>query len=97
MMKRMAVLVSFGAGYVAGAAAGRERYEQIRGLVLRVKDDPRVQEKAHQAADVVREHAHDAAEKAKEHLPGTGGDDADAENAANAGAEPWPFHATTRY
>ena len=35
-----------------GAQAGRERYEQIMGTVNKVKDDPRVQEKAHQAADL---------------------------------------------
>ena len=39
------------------AKAGRERYEQIRGTFNKVKDDPRVQEKAHQAADFAAEKA----------------------------------------
>lgn len=39
MMKRLIAVTAFGAGYVAGSAAGRERYEQIRALALRVKDD----------------------------------------------------------
>jgi hypothetical protein len=57
MMKRLIALTSFGAGYVLGARAGRERYEQIRSLTMRVKNDPRVQAKAHQAAEVAREQA----------------------------------------
>ena len=40
-----------------GAKAGRERYEQISGTFNKVKDDPRVQEKAHQAADLAKEKA----------------------------------------
>lgn len=54
MIKRLTHLTAFGAGYVLGARAGRERYEQIRALALRIKDDPRVQEKAHEAADAVK-------------------------------------------
>lgn len=54
MIKRLTHLTAFGAGYVLGARAGRERYEQIRKVAMRVKDDPRVQEKAHEAAQVVK-------------------------------------------
>jgi hypothetical protein len=56
-MKKLLVLTSFAAGYVLGAKAGRERYEQIRRVTLRVKNDPRVQETAHSAADKAREQA----------------------------------------
>ena len=56
-MRKFAILTSFTAGYVLGAKAGRERYEQIRRIALRVKDDPRVQETAHSAADKAREQA----------------------------------------
>ena len=56
-MKKLVALTSFAAGYVLGARAGRERYEQIRKLALRIKDDPRVQETAHSAADKAREQA----------------------------------------
>ena len=56
-MKKLMALTSFAAGYVLGARAGRERYEQIRRIALRVKDDPRVQETAHQAADMARAQA----------------------------------------
>jgi len=53
-MKKALALTSFTAGYVLGARAGRERYEQIRKVALRIKDDPRVQEKAHEAAEAVK-------------------------------------------
>jgi hypothetical protein len=56
-MKKLLVLVAGGVGYVLGTKAGRERYEQIKGAANRVKNDPRVQEKAHHAADVAREKA----------------------------------------
>ena len=46
-MKRLLLLAALGVGYVLGARAGRERYEQIMGTVNKVKSDPRVQEKAH--------------------------------------------------
>lgn len=56
-MKKLTMLLAGGVGYVFGTRAGRERYEQIRRLAGRVKDDPRVQEKAHQAADLAKEKA----------------------------------------
>ncbi|MCW2855042.1 MAG: hypothetical protein JWR52_657 [Marmoricola sp.] len=62
MIKRLLVVTSFGAGYVAGAAAGRERYEQIRRIALRIKDDPHVQQALDDAADFAMHHDHSAAE-----------------------------------
>lgn len=56
-MKKLLILVAGGVGYVLGSKAGRERYEQIMGTFKKVKDDPRVQEKAHQAADLAKEKA----------------------------------------
>jgi hypothetical protein len=56
-MKKLVALTSFAAGYVLGAKAGRDRYDQIRRFALRVKDNPRVQETAHSAADKAREQA----------------------------------------
>jgi hypothetical protein len=56
-MRKLVALTSFAAGYVLGAKAGRERYEQIRRVALRVRENPRVQETAHQAADMAREQA----------------------------------------
>jgi hypothetical protein len=56
-MRKLTVLAIGGIGYVLGARAGRERYEQIRGLAEQVRNNPKVQSKAHQAADAAREHA----------------------------------------
>lgn len=42
-MAKLSFLVGFGAGYVLGARAGRERYEQIRRGWENAKDDPRLQ------------------------------------------------------
>ena len=56
-MKKLMLLLAVGAGYVLGTRAGRERYEQMKSMATKVKDDPRVQERAHQAADIAREKA----------------------------------------
>ena len=42
-MAKLSFLAGFGAGYVLGARAGRERYEQIRRAWEHAKDDPRLQ------------------------------------------------------
>jgi hypothetical protein len=62
-MKKLNLLIAFGVGYVLGARAGRERYDQIVGTVDKVRQDPRVQEKAHQAVDAAKEQAPVVADK----------------------------------
>ena len=42
-MAKLSFLAGFGAGYVLGAKAGRDRYEQIRRAWEHAKDDPRLQ------------------------------------------------------
>ena len=42
-MAKLSFIAGFGAGYVLGAKAGRERYEQIRRAWANAKDDPRLQ------------------------------------------------------
>ncbi|WP_324276921.1 hypothetical protein [Blastococcus brunescens] len=42
-MAKLSFLAGFGAGYVLGSKAGRERYEQIRRGWENAKDDPRLQ------------------------------------------------------
>lgn len=56
-MKKLLALTIFAAGYVLGAKAGRERYEQIRTITQRVKSNPRVQDTARHAAEMAREQA----------------------------------------
>jgi len=57
IINRLPLLIAGGIGYVLGAKAGRERYDQIASTFNKVKDDPRVQEKAQQAADLAKEKA----------------------------------------
>jgi hypothetical protein len=40
---KLSFLAGFGAGYVLGARAGRDRYEQIRRAWENAKDDTRLQ------------------------------------------------------
>jgi lysozyme family protein len=56
-MKKLSLLAAGLVGYVLGSRAGRERYEQIKKAATRVRNDPRVQEKATQAADLAKEKA----------------------------------------
>ena len=66
MVGKLSFLVGFGAGYVLGARSGRERYEQIAEKAQQVWRDPRVQEKAGQAQQVVQEKAGQAGHAVKE-------------------------------
>ncbi|WP_141014647.1 YtxH domain-containing protein [Nocardioides sambongensis] len=70
MSGKLMFVIGFGAGYVLGAKAGRERYEQITGSAQKVWKDPRVQEKVAQGEQVAKEKAGDlgtmAAVKASE-------------------------------
>ena len=43
MMGKVLLLAAAGAGYVLGARAGRERYDQISGTVGRLWGNPKVQ------------------------------------------------------
>jgi hypothetical protein len=43
LVAKLSFLAGFGAGYVLGSRAGRERYEQIRRAYSHAKDDPRLQ------------------------------------------------------
>jgi hypothetical protein len=57
MAGKLTVLAGLGAGYVLGAKAGRERYEQIAGKAQELWRDPRVQQKAGQAQQLVKDKA----------------------------------------
>src|SRR5689334_14086277 len=62
-MKKLLLLVAFAAGYVLGAKAGRQRYEQIMNAANRVKDDPHVRSAASTVAETAKEQAPVAAHK----------------------------------
>ncbi len=63
-MKKLALLVGLGAGFVAGSWAGRSPYERLETTVRNVLKQPKVQTTLHTAADggaSVRDAALDAA------------------------------------
>lgn len=56
-MKKLLLLAVAGVGYILGARAGRERYDQIARLATKVKEDPRVQDAAATAAETAKTQA----------------------------------------
>lgn len=68
-MSRITIAVAFGAGYVLGARAGRERYREIKSRATAVWQSDTVQEQASKAQDLAKDRAGRAAELAKEKLP----------------------------
>ncbi len=65
MAGKLSFLVGLGAGYVLGARSGRERYEQIAQKAQQLWRDPRVQERAGHAGQVVHEKAGQAGQVVK--------------------------------
>ena len=54
-MSKLGMLAAGAAGYVLGARAGRERYEQIAFQAQRLWTNPRVQQGVSDAQDLARE------------------------------------------
>jgi hypothetical protein len=97
-VKKLLLLAAAGAGYVLGTRAGRERYEQIMGTVNKVKNDPRVQEKAHQAVDTARQQAPVVADRvtsaagtAASKVKGSGSDPTDRLNPESTARQDQPY------
>lgn len=65
-MGKLTMLAAGAAGYVFGARAGRERYDQISATAGKVWRDPRVQERKDQAADKAKQAANQAGDKAQQ-------------------------------
>jgi hypothetical protein len=77
MRFRMGLIVGFGAGYYLGTAAGRERHEQIKQMIGKVKRSDAYEtatEKAKAAVDLTVERVKDVVE---EHTPLGGSKDSD--------------------
>jgi hypothetical protein len=62
----MGLLLGFGAGYVLGAKAGRERYEQLRRLYENVQTSPAFQKATGKARDAASTGFETAKDKAAE-------------------------------
>lgn len=69
-MSKLTLLTAAGAGYVLGARAGRERYEQIAAGARKFARNPKVQAATQQAQETITHQAAAAgsavADKAKE-------------------------------
>lgn len=77
MKGKITLLAGAAVGYVLGARAGRERYETIKTqagqAAEKVRQDPRVQEKAAQAQDLAKEKAAEATQAVKDKVGGSDG------------------------
>jgi hypothetical protein len=61
MRGKLVLLVGVGIGYVLGARAGRERYEDIKVWARNLWNDPRVQHQVHEAGEFAKDKAPDVA------------------------------------
>ena len=64
MKGKILLVVGLVLGYILGARAGRERYEQIRAGAEKVWHDPRVQRQVHTVEEFVKDKAPDFTDKA---------------------------------
>ncbi len=62
MKGKILLVVGLGVGYVLGARAGRQRYEEIKRAAGNLWHDPRVQKQVHQAEEFVKDKAPEVAE-----------------------------------
>jgi hypothetical protein len=62
MKGKILLVVGLGVGYVLGARAGREKYDELVAKVQKVWSDPRVQKQAANVSDFVKDKAPDVAE-----------------------------------
>ena len=72
-MKLLPFVLGVGVGYVLGAKAGRERYEQLSRAYRRVADNPQVQAAAGVAQAKAGEAVHAAVNVAKERVAPSSG------------------------
>ncbi|MEU5154883.1 YtxH domain-containing protein [Glycomyces sp. NPDC021274] len=88
-MRKWYLVAGFAVGYVLGAKAGRERYDQIVDYTRRVTGNDKVQE----VASTVRTQANKAVDAAQDKIKGTKFGDIVESFTANADeppkAEPW--------
>ncbi len=62
MKGKILLVVGLGVGYVLGARAGREKYDELVGRVQKFWNDPRVQKQVNNAGEFVKEKAPGVAE-----------------------------------
>lgn len=62
MRGKILFVVGLGVGYVLGARAGREKYDELVERVQKVWNDPRVQKQANNVGEFVKDKAPDVAD-----------------------------------
>lgn len=62
-MRKLTLVIGIGIGYVLGARAGTQRYEQLKAQAQKAWKNPTVQDKVEQAQEKVKETAPQVAEK----------------------------------
>ncbi|MDQ1104082.1 hypothetical protein [Nocardioides zeae] len=62
-MRKLTLVIGIGIGYVLGARAGTQRYEQLKAQAQKAWRNPTVQDKVEQAQEKVKETAPQVAEK----------------------------------
>jgi hypothetical protein len=94
-MKKMTILLAGAAGYVLGARAGRQRYEQIASGARSVMKNPKVQSATQHAQDAVSHQAAVVGEKAKDAVSSAASTAADKVrgNGGAHAADEWPASA----
>jgi hypothetical protein len=73
MMRKLMVLGAGAVGYVLGAKAGRERYEQIAQQAQKLRSNPTVRQKVDEAKHVAQDAADQAKTKVQEKQSGSSG------------------------
>lgn len=62
MRGKILFVVGLGVGYVLGTRAGREKYDQMKSAVMKLWNDPRVQQRVDDAQEFVKDKAPEVAE-----------------------------------
>lgn len=70
-MSKLGIVLGAGVGYVLGARAGRERYDQLKQQAGRVWSDPRVQQKKDDAQHLAAQKAGEAGQKVQQKVQET--------------------------
>lgn len=86
-MGKLTMLAAGAAGYVLGARAGRDRYDQIAATAGKVWRDPRVQTRKDQATEVAKDAASTAASQAGDLAQQAAGSAKQAAGSAKAGVQ----------
>ncbi len=92
MRGRLGLLIGFGAGYVLGAKAGTERYEQLRRLYDNLTSSPTFQQASGKAKEAVGSGFEVARDKASEQATKVAGAVKKDDRASNLSVAPPPTH-----